>query len=245
MHLLRSNGTTDANDFFKAFNYPALAVNPDTNSTDRAKHLYVAYADKGTNSNDRADVFFVQSTNGGTSWTTNPPVRVNTDSTTNDQWMPAITVRPDGNMLFVGWLDRRNDTNNSLVDVFGRWATIATNGTVLFLTNDFRITSTNFPPAFSGSLVVNTNNGYYDPVWPPGGVPLDWWYAWWPMYPWGEPEPTWSVYSHEAGEHMGACADMSHVYFVWSDSRSGSQATRYPGRKQGDIRLARLPWPQP
>jgi hypothetical protein len=61
-----------------------------------------------------ASLFFVQSTNGGTNWTTNA-IHVNTDSTTNDQWMPAIAVRPDGNKLFIGWLDRRNDTNNSLV----------------------------------------------------------------------------------------------------------------------------------
>lgn len=32
---------------------------------------------------------------------------------TNDQWMPVLTVKPDGNQLFIGWLDRRNDTNNS------------------------------------------------------------------------------------------------------------------------------------
>ena len=32
-------------------------------------------------------------------------------------WMPSIAVRPDGNKLFISWLDRRNDTNNSLIDV--------------------------------------------------------------------------------------------------------------------------------
>lgn len=61
--------------------------------------------------------------------------------------MPSIAVRPDGDKLFVGLLDRRNDTNNSLIDVFGRWASIATNGTVTFFTNDFRITTESFPPA--------------------------------------------------------------------------------------------------
>jgi hypothetical protein len=55
--------------------------------------------------------FFVPSTDGGANWTNY--VRVNTDSTTNDQWMPAMTVRPDGNQLFIGWLDRRNDTEES------------------------------------------------------------------------------------------------------------------------------------
>jgi hypothetical protein len=152
--------------------------------------------------------------------------------------MPTIAVKPDGNQLFLGWLDRRGDTNNSLIDVYGRWGTIATNGAVTFVTNDFRVTTQGFPPAFAGSLVVNTNDGHYDPVWPPGGVPLDWWYPeWWGMYPWG-PDMTGSTYRHEAGEHMGTYADMGHIYFVWSDNRSASQATRYPGRKQGDVRLA-------
>jgi hypothetical protein len=217
------------------------------------------------NANDHADIFFVHSTNGGTTWTTDPPVRVNTDTTTNggaswsanairvnmdgttnDQWTPTIAVRPDGNMLFVGWLDRRNDTNNSQIDAYGRWATIGTNGAVTFMTNDFRITTQSFPPAFSGSLVVNTNNGYYDPVWAPRGVNLRWWYAWYPKTnEWGEDVLTDATYAHEAGEHLGACADTSYAYFVWSDNRSTSQATQFPGRRQGDVRLARLPWPQP
>jgi hypothetical protein len=235
MALLRSNATPDTNDYFNAYNYLALAVNPDTNGTNRAKHLYGAYADQVTNSSDRADIYFLRSTDGGANWTS--PMRVNKDSTTNDQWMPAIAVRPDGNMLFIGWHDRRNDTNNSLIDVYGRWATIAPDGSVTF-TNEFRITAQSFPPAFSGSDTNNLADGHYDPVWAPAGVNLQWCYDWW-----DDDERTGVGCCHLAGEHIGACADMSYAYLVWSDNRSGSQATLYPGRKQGDIRLARLPWP--
>ena len=208
-----------------------------------------------TNADDRADIFFLQSTNGGVSWvtTTNSgatwttdALPVNSDGTTNDQWMPAIAVRPDGNQLFVGWLDRRNDTNNSLIDAYGRWARVGTNGAVTFMTNDFRITTTNFPPAFSGDLPDNKVEGHYDPVWPPGGVPLGWWYSeWWGTNWLGEADTTHSTYANEAGEHLGAGAAADHVYFLWSDNRNGSQATKYPARKQGDIRLGRVPWPQP
>ena len=35
--------------------------------------------------------------------------------------MLMLTVKPDGNQLFIGWLDRRNDTNNALIEVYGRW----------------------------------------------------------------------------------------------------------------------------
>lgn len=111
---------------------------------------------------------------------------------TNDQWMPVLTVKPDGNQLFLDWLDRRNDTNNSLIDVYGRWGTIATNGSVSFPTSEFRISTQSFPPVFAGSLTVNTNMGYYDPVWPPGysnaWVNLNWWYPWFPPPP---EDPEW------------------------------------------------------
>ena len=109
LQLPRDNTTTDANDWFTAFNYSAWAVNPDTN---RASHLYVTYADTGTATNDLADVFFVHSTDGGTNWSS--PMQVNLDNTTNYQWMPTISVKPDGNQLFIGWLDRRNDPTNAL-----------------------------------------------------------------------------------------------------------------------------------
>ena len=96
IRLLRSNTTTDTNDYFKAFQYPALGVNPDPNGTNRAKHLYVAYAGQGTQTNDRCDIFLVQSTNGGVTWTTDA-MRVNTDTNAHDQWMPTLAVKPDGN----------------------------------------------------------------------------------------------------------------------------------------------------
>ena len=99
---------------------------------------------------------------------------------TNDQWMPVLAVKPDGTQLFMAWYDRRNDTNNSLIDMYGRFGSIATNGDVSFPTNDFRITTTNFPPVFAGTDTNNLPNGYYDPVYPPGGVNLNWWYPEWP-----------------------------------------------------------------
>lgn len=49
----------------------------------------------------RMPIFFMSCTNGGTNWTN--PVRVNTDSATNDQWMPMLCVKPDGTQLFMAW----------------------------------------------------------------------------------------------------------------------------------------------
>ena len=104
------------------------------------------------------------------------------DSTTNDQWMPVLAVKPDGTRLFMAWYDRKNDTNNSLIEVYGRFGTIATNGSVSF-GSEFVISTTNFPPVFAGTLTSNTNQGHYDPVYPPQGVNLNWHYSDWPADP--------------------------------------------------------------
>jgi hypothetical protein len=162
-------------DTFRVFPFPVPTANPTKSS-----HLYVTYADKGTKVNDKADIFFVSSTNSGTNWTNSR--RVNSDSTTNDQWMPLLCVKPDGTQLFMAWYDRRNDTNNSLIELYGRIATIATNGSASFGTK-FIISTTNFPPVFVGTDTNNLADGYYDPVYPPGGVNLHWWYPEWDENP--------------------------------------------------------------
>jgi hypothetical protein len=199
-------------------------------------HLCLAYADRGTNANDKADIFFVCSTNGGTNWTS--PLRVNGVST-NDQWMPVLAVRPDGTQLFMAWYDRRGDTNNSLIDVYGRFGTIGTNGNVDFATNDFPITTTNCPPFFAGRLTNNTNNGHYDPVYPPATVNLHWWYTSWPAPPANFAQDT---YRGHVGEYNGAWAEQQHVYVTWTDHRLLSEGTLY-ARNQADIRFVRITWP--
>ena len=60
---------------------------------------------------DNADIMFVKSTDGGLSWSL--PVRVNDDaSTTNIQWMGAMSVAPNGRIDAV-WLDTRDDQSGS------------------------------------------------------------------------------------------------------------------------------------
>ena len=205
------------------------------------------------NANGRPNLFFLQSrdggtnwlttTNGGTTWTTNV-LRVNADGTTNDQWMPAITVRPDGNMLFIGWLDRRNDTNNSLIDVYGRWGTIATDGTVTFGT-EFKITTASFPPVFAGTLTNNMEQGHYDPVYPPGLVNLSWHYeSAWPPPPEEPPDENVTIEAWKAhvGEYDGAWAEGAYVYVTWTDNRLVAAGTVF-ARSQRDIRSVRITWP--
>jgi len=235
--LKRSNNTAE-DDTFRVPTITAVAVNPDTN---RLGHVYVAYPDKGTNVNDRMDVFFIQSFDGGETWTNR--LRVNTDSTTNDQWMPVLAIKPDGTQLFIAWYDRRNDANNSLIDVYGCWATIATNGGVSFST-EFQISTTNFPPVFAGTDTNNTPNGQYDPVYPPEAVNLQWWYPEWPLTNiFGLPALTDDTYSGHVGEYNGAWATGEYVYVTWTDYRLPAINSFFP-RYQSDIRFVRFAWPQ-
>ena len=217
--------------------FPVPAANP---SPSKAGHLYVAFTDKAQNAdpNDAADVFFVRSTDGGLHWDggTSGTTRTRISTVpTNDQWMPVLAVKPDGTQLFVAWYDRRNDINNSRLDVYGRWGAIANDGTVTFDT-ECRISTESFPPVFAGTLAENTVTGYYDPVYPPAGVDLNWWYPEWPDNNFFTP----NTYAGHVGEYNGVCADSSYVYFTWTDSRLVAPVIL---RAQRDIRFVRLLWP--
>jgi hypothetical protein len=242
---LRRSSTATNTDWFNAFAFPVASVNLDPS---KAGHLYVAYADRGTNVNDRADIFFVYSTDGGTNWVDRQ--RINTDSTTNDQWMPVLTAKPDGTQLFFGWYDRRGDTNNGLMEVYGRFETIELDGTVtLTNTSDLRISTTSFPMVFVGTRdevePLYRNPGYYDPVYPPGAVNLHWWYPEWEadtsgmggIHHTGDP----GTYEKHVGEYNGVFSDEDSVYLTWTDYRLPAVGTLVP-REQSDVRFIRLPW---
>jgi hypothetical protein len=139
---------------FRSNAFPQAVVNPINNN------LYVTFDDKGTGT-DRADVFFTQSTDGGATWS--PEVKVNDDTTTTDQWQPAIAVTPTGNDVGIFWYDRRNDPSNNLIDRYGSIGTIA-GDTVVFGPN-MRISDTSFPPAYGQDRAVNpVYMGDYDQV---------------------------------------------------------------------------------
>lgn len=241
LKLFRSNsGNTD--DYFQVFRHPELVVNPA-----KPGHVYVAFADKGVGS-DRADVFFTYSTDGGQTWL-GAPQRLNSldgNPVANDQWAPVLTVKPDGQQLLAAWFDRRDDPANSLMDVYGRWGTIASDGTVTWGSQVFRITTESFPPVYPGTLPANRDPGHYDPVWPPNDVNLNWWYnTWWP------PDSDWDVwrtaftYADWMGEHNGAFGSSTHAFVVWPDGRLRSSRSAYcPDRSQLDIRMARVSWPE-
>jgi hypothetical protein len=138
---------------FRSNSFPQVVVNPATGA------LYVVYNDKGTASADRADIFFRQSTDGGATWSR--AVKVNDDTTTRDQWQPALAVSPSGHKIGIFWYDRRNDPANNLIDRYGAIGTVD-GDTVTFAPN-FRVTDEAFPPVIGTDPIVSPSYmGDYD-----------------------------------------------------------------------------------
>jgi hypothetical protein len=139
---------------FRSNAYPQAAVNPVNGD------IYLVYDDQPKGSADKGDIFFTMSGDGGNTWSKS--IRVNDDTTTTDQWQPALALTPDGTHVFITWYDRRNDpTNDSLIDRYGVIGTISGH-TVRFAPN-FRITDISFPPAFGQDPLIDpTYMGDYD-----------------------------------------------------------------------------------
>ena len=145
------NGSLALAGGFRTNAFPQAAANPANGD------LYVVYADCSstpcTTAVDHGNVFFRRSTDGGASWSA--AVKVNDDSGTQDQFMPVITVTPNGQQLFVGWYDRRLGPN-TIIDRFGSIGTIhlAGSGAVTFLPNQ-RFTTESFPVVIGQDPVIN------------------------------------------------------------------------------------------
>ncbi len=142
--------------------FPQLAV--DTSSGPNRGTVYLT-ANVLTSSGN-LDVVLARSTDGGATWSA--PFRVNNDSTSTDQFMPAIAVAENGN-VGVAFYDRRNDPeNNSLVDLY---LAISSDGGRTFPINQ-RVTTTNWPvlptafgfrPGYHGDYnqVVASGNNFH------------------------------------------------------------------------------------
>lgn len=115
---------------------------------------------------DHSNVFYRHSVDGGASWS--DEVRLNDDTTNNDQFVPAIGASEDG-ILAVAFYDRRLDPNNTLID---RYLTISTDGGNTWTPNE-RISDVSAPvaqtlPNFDG--LAECYHGDYDQIAVSGNV---------------------------------------------------------------------------
>ncbi len=119
----RACGRPSLNGMIRVSEFPSLDVDRGEGSS--RGNLYIAFAsDPGRQGRgDDSDVFVVRSTDGGASWSEpvnvnkGPAVKENADETTNDNFLPVLSVGPRGE-INVFFYDRRNDPNNRDIDVY-------------------------------------------------------------------------------------------------------------------------------
>jgi hypothetical protein len=121
---------------FRTNSFPRIDVNPVNGN------VYIVYASNPQGTADGADVYVVRSTDRGATWSS--PVRVNDDSTQNDQFFPAVAVNGTGTAKVL-WYDRRNSSNNLGIDVYA--ATLMETATSLQAARNERVTTVNSLPA--------------------------------------------------------------------------------------------------
>src|SRR5205823_155886 len=72
--------------------------------------LYAVWTSETPDESNNTDIMFQWSDNGGVTWTS--PVRLNNDSGTNSQFMPAIAIDQSTGDVALSWHDARNDVGN-------------------------------------------------------------------------------------------------------------------------------------
>jgi hypothetical protein len=95
---------------FRLSEYGMVAV--DRSSGADGGSIYVIYFDY---TRENGDIMLAASHDGGKTFAA--PVRVNDDAGGADQFLPAVSVGPDGT-VDASWLDRRDDPNNHLFDAY-------------------------------------------------------------------------------------------------------------------------------
>ena len=78
--------------------------------------VHYAYCGHGSGA-DIADVLYTRSTDNGITWSA--AIKLNTDTTTQAQWMPSLAVTAAGGVV-VSWYDRRNTTNGTNYEYWSR-----------------------------------------------------------------------------------------------------------------------------
>ncbi|MEO8666758.1 MAG: sialidase family protein [Ignavibacteria bacterium] len=103
----------------------------------KSDDLLMTYSAAGEDS-DLSDVYFTRLKKNSMEFTT--PVRVHSDRTLNDQFLPSITVDGSDN-IYVLYQDSRNDSNNIFTETY---VSVSTDGGLTFM--DQKLSTKNFNP---------------------------------------------------------------------------------------------------
>jgi len=143
---------------YRCYVFPTMAVDcsegPDKGS------IYIAWADKKKGETD-ANILFTKSTDKGSTWSA--PVKVNSDSTSRQQYSPWMTIDQTNGYIYMVFYDRRN-YKDSRTDVY---MARSTDGGKTF--TNFKVSERSFTPkdgTFMGDyLGLVAYNNIVRPIW--------------------------------------------------------------------------------
>lgn len=188
-----NDASRNINGAIWVFSFPAIDV--DITNGPNNGNIYVAYMDDSPGFTD-TDMYFTRSTDGGTTWS--QKVRINDDQLNNgcDQFHPWLAVAPDESIIVV-FLDRRNDPENLLMDLY---MTTSTDGGNTWTENE-RISTVSCDPTAGSTLAERVAT---------------------PMRT-DRPE----ILADRAGligEYIGvAASSIDDIHPIWTDTRMGDQ----------------------
>jgi hypothetical protein len=116
-------------------------------------YIYIVWSDQRNGATD-TDIFMSRSTNGGTTWT--PPIKVNDDNTTRQQFFVWSTIDYSTGHLWFVFYDRRN-TTGAATDVY---VAKSTDGGDTF--ENFKVSESSFTPTSSVFFGDYTNIAAWD-----------------------------------------------------------------------------------
>jgi hypothetical protein len=142
--------------------FAQMAIDSTATGSPTRGFIYVAFAATppggGT---DHTDIFFTRSTDGGVTWQTPRDISsglaatIGQDTTTNDNWMPSITVSPVNGHIYITYYDRRDDPMNMLVRVY---RSLSTDGGLTFA--NAPLGASQFTP-IAGFSEAGASNNYW------------------------------------------------------------------------------------
>jgi hypothetical protein len=149
----------DVPGIFRCNGFPVTMC--DVSNSSYRGHVYILFSDQ-RNGTDDTDVFLVKSTDGGVTWTS-PPIRVNDDTGTAQQFFCWGTIDPGNGEIYVVFYDRRNTTGNATEVYVAR----SRDGGATF--GNFRVSETPFTPTsdvfFGDYIGIAALNGRVYPIW--------------------------------------------------------------------------------
>lgn len=242
---LKRHKTANEDDYFRTNADPRTVVNPANG------HIFLVFGDLPSPglATDRGDIYVLEgtpNTDDSLTWIAN--VRIKDDNSETDQWLPDVTISPDGTKLFIGYYNRQEDIiNNSFIKAYGAVADISFNG----LANawfDFIPISDLFKPLFAGTTTSTpaTATWKYDHVWIQKGICLDAVNA--QIVGFGNDGDctfeggTYTIDTYVnfmADDYTWVAADDTYFYFAWCD-RSDSFGTGAQSRPDANVRFAKI-----